>query len=139
MTTAASNSGNRAEVYDLSPQGYRSASTPISINDDSVYTFNFTGLTQGILVLSGNASTTRAAIYAFRVGDASAYVQNISAAIGVAGATISGAPTGTSGIDGNTTIFADTANARLYIENRKAATMVYMPTFLSLMVGELLL
>ena len=139
MTTSPENSGNRAFVYDISPQGHRSAINPITLLDDTVHRFEFTGVTEGVLILSANSSVARAAMYAFRVGDASSYVQNISSQVGVAGATSAGAPTGTTGVDGNTTIFADTTGPYLYIENRKAATVVYMPTFLSLMLGELVL
>ena len=139
MTPAPSNTGNRAFVYDITPQGFRSALNQITINDDAVYTFNFTGITWGVLVLSGNSSVTRASIFAFRVGDANAYVQNISTQIGVDEDTIAGAPTGTTGLDGNLTVFADTAANKLYLENRRGAQLNWMPAFLSLFGGEVVL
>jgi hypothetical protein len=139
MTAAPMNTGNRAIQYDVSPQGHRSAINSISINDDAVYTFEFSDVTQGVLVLSGNSSVTRGGVFQFRVGDANAYVQNISTQVGVAGATNAGAPTGTTGTDGNLTVFADTTANRLYLENRRGFTAQWMPTFLSLMNGELVL
>lgn len=139
MTAAPANSGNRSYEYDISPQGYRSALQGITIADDAVHTFDFTGLVQGILVLSGNSSTTRGGIFQFRVGDGDAYVQHISTQTGVAGGTNAGAPTGTTGTDGNLTVYADTTANKLYLENRRGASMTYMPTWISLMNGELVL
>lgn len=139
MTPAPVNSGNRSFIYDLSPQGYRSALQAISINDDAVHIFEFTQITQGVLVLSGNSNVTRGGIFQFRVGDANAYVQHISTQVGVAGATNAGAPTGTTGTDGNLTVFADTTANRLYLENRRGSTLQWMPTWLSLMNGEVMI
>lgn len=138
MTPAASNTGNRSITYDVSPQGHRSALTDISIADDAVYLFTFTGLTRGIITLAGNSATARSPIIAFRLGDGSAYCSLLtSEETGVAVTT--GVLTGTTGVDGNLTISAGTASNTLYIENRRGAALTWMPTFLSLSGGELVI
>lgn len=137
MTPAPINTGNRAEVYDISPQGFRSALNYFTVADDAVHTFTFTGLTEGVLVLSGNSATARCMMIGFRVGDGNAYCDLLTTATGVA--TTTGVLAGTTGTDGDLTISAGTASATLYIENRRGASSNYMPTFLSLQVGELVI
>lgn len=139
MTTAAVNTGNHSEFYDISPQGLRSAINAITIADDAVHTFNFTGVTHGVMVLSGNSLTARGLMVSFRVGDANAYCAHITNPTGVAAGTNAGTPTGTTGTDGNLTIYADTTASRLHIENRRGASLNWTPTFLSLASGELVL
>jgi hypothetical protein len=139
MTPAPMNSGNRSEIYDVSPQGFRSAINSISVADDAIYTFSFTGAAQGILVLNGNSAFNKSAMIAFRVGDANAHATLLTNATNVAATTTAGTPSGTAGVDGDLTFFADTTQNNLYVNNRRGGAGAYMPCFISLMQGELVI
>jgi hypothetical protein len=138
MTPSAANTGNRAEAVGLSPTAYRSRNQEITIADDGVATIAFSGITRGVMVLNGNADTSRSPMVAFRVGDVNAYCKVIGATEANV-ATTTGVLTGTTGVDTNLTISADSASPTLYIENRRGAALAWMPTFLSLANGEMVL
>lgn len=136
MTVAAANTGNHSEARGLIPTGYRSANQEVSLLDDTVTTISFSGVTRGILVLNGNSSTAKSAMFGFRCGDASAYCTLLTTATNVG--TTTGVLTGTTGTDTNLTVSAGTAgDSTLYIENRRGFTGAYMYTFLSLANGEM--
>lgn len=104
--------------------------TEQSLNDDQAGYFTFSAATRGILTLNGNTSAAKSAVIAFRCGDGSAYVTVLSSSGGVTGTT--GALAGTTGVDGELTISADTSNPRLYIENRTGGLRSHTPQFLSI-------
>lgn len=142
MTESPANTGNRSEVQGLTPQGFRSARQETTIADDAVATILLKGITRGTMVLNGNSSNARSPIIAFRAGDANAYCSLQSNDANVVVST--GALTGTTGADTNLNISVSTSldgdgNATIYIENRRGASLAYMPTFLSLANGELVL
>jgi hypothetical protein len=131
------NTGNLVTVQGVLTTGYRSARQETTIANDSFTTIPLSGVTRGILVLNGNNSSARSGVFAFRAGDANAYVTLISSTTNAAGAV--GVPTGTTGTVGNLTVFASNSSPYLYIENRRGTSGTYMPTFLSLAAGELVL
>jgi hypothetical protein len=137
MTVAAANTGNRSEMRGLTPTGFRSANQEVTLLDDAATSIEFSGVARGILVLNGNSSTAKSAVFAFRCGDGSAYCTLLTTASNVDATT--GVLSGTTGTDTNLTVSADTASSALYIENRRGATGAYMYTFLSLANGELAL
>lgn len=108
----------------------RSIGTELTLNDDKAGYIEFSGLTRGVAILSGNTSTANGCIINFRCGDGSAFVTTWGAPAGVTTGT--GTLAGTTGPDTNLNIRADTATNRLYIENRLGASRAYCLTFLSL-------
>jgi len=101
----------------------------VTVADDAVANFTFnTDPVNGMLSLAGNAATAGAALIHYRAGDASAFV-NILAEAGVNVTGTTGVLTGTTGVDGELTISADSTDPKLYIENRTGSTRVYSLTF----------
>lgn len=137
MTEAPVNTGNRSEVQGISPQGFSSSRQEVTIADDGFTTIPFSGVTRGLLFLRGNSSNARSAMFDFRVGDVNAFCTHLTNAANVAATT--GTLNGTTGVDTNLTVAADTASNALYIENRRGASLSWMYALLALSNGELVL
>lgn len=98
-----------------------------ALNDDQAGYFTFSGLTIATVTIAPNLSSGKAAVVSFRCGDANAYGIVAGGSSGVVAQT--GTLNGTTGVDGNLTLAADTATNRLYIENRTGSAITYSFTF----------
>lgn len=92
-----------------------------NINDDGVYSFT-PGNAIGVLLIYGRNSTYKQIVgmISYRVL-ATHYTQIIVGYANLAAAT--GALTGTTGTDGNVTVSANSADGKIYIENRHGVTI----------------
>jgi len=146
MTTSLMNTGSKWNVIEFDGlkrfrgnyvSTFNSTPAAIVLQDDTAAFMSFEkpggGVTQGVAVIGSNLAARGLAVIAFRVGDADAYCTVLSSG----GATVvgtTGTLNGTTGVNGNLTFAANTANDRLYIENRTGNTGNYHVTFLSLNV-----
>lgn len=108
--------------------------TPVSfmLNDDQAGYIPFTvDTSRGILILSGDVAAAGNAMVGFRVGT-SAYCDEMAQGLVTPVTVGTGTLAGTTGVNGDLTIRADTGSSRLYIENRTGAERSYVVTFVSL-------
>jgi hypothetical protein len=97
----------------------------ISLNDDKAgyFTIDINKSNFGSILISGNTATSEYGIAVYRAGDASAFGVSLVGSANFAVTT--GQLTGTTGVNGKLTFSPDTANMRLYVENRTGTTRVY--------------
>ena len=102
------------------------ASIALADNKAGYFTIDTTRGEQGAILITGNTSSAESGMVAYRVDDANAFCSELSGTANFA--TTTGQLTGTTGADGFLTISADTATARVYVENRTGATKSYVIT-----------
>lgn len=115
-TGTITNLTSTSETVGRSTTGITRTQDEFTIVDDGAGYFQFGAAARGILHISGSIASAKAAVVHFRCGDGSAHATVLSGSAGVVGTT--GVLTGTTGVDGNLTVSADTATNRVYIENR---------------------
>jgi hypothetical protein len=135
--TEQNNGVLRSNVSHLDFRFSGSTANEVSLADDRAGYVDFgSSGARGIFQLGGNVSGAGQCIFAFRCGDANAYIT----VLGSGGATIgpgTGTLSGTTGPDGQLNIRADTATNRVYIENRTGASRGYQYTITPLSVGAI--
>jgi hypothetical protein len=103
----------------------------LAVADNQAFYVEFAGAgTRGLFHLNGNVDSAGSGVFAFRVGDGSAFVRSMGSGIS-SGAVTTGTGTldGTTGTDTHLTIRADTATNRLYVENRTGGSKSYTYLF----------
>lgn len=109
-------------------------STNLTLADDQAAYIEFSAdATRGLAVIAPNTAAAGSAIVSFRV-QTSAFA-SLVASVGATVTVGTGTLAGTTGTDTHLTIRANTANNRLYIENRTGAARDYGISFLGLRVG----